>query len=156
MEELRQLTRGALAEMRTLLMELRPSALVEVELGDLLKQLSEAFTGRARIPVQMDIDASVEIPPDVRVGLYRIAQEALNNVFKHANASQVFLTLKSKDNEIELSIADDGRGFDPSDISSNHLGLRIMNERSKEIGVHLVIESQLGTGTKIIARWDSK
>ena len=69
LEELRQLTRGALAEMRTLLMELRPAALVEVELSDLLRQLGEAFTGRARLPVQMDIDEGIEIPPDVKVSL---------------------------------------------------------------------------------------
>lgn len=151
LEELRQLTRGALAEMRTLLMELRPSALVEVELGDLLRQLSEAFTGRARIPVQIDIDGNVNIPPEVRVGLYRIAQEALNNIFKHAGASQVSISLKCQRGGIELSIADNGRGFDPSGVSSDHLGLKIMNERSKEIGVHLSIDSQIGAGTKVIA-----
>lgn len=154
LEELRQLTRGALAEMRTLLMELRPSALVEVELSDLLRQLSEAFTGRSRIPVQLDLDTNIQIPPDIKVGLYRIAQEALNNIAKHAGANQVTLVLRSPDKGLELSIEDNGSGFDPSDISSEHLGLKIMNERSREIGVHLRIESQIGNGTKVIARWE--
>jgi signal transduction histidine kinase len=63
LEELRQLTRGALAEMRTLLLELRPAALVEVELNDLLRQLGEAFTGRSRIPIQVEVDADLQIPP---------------------------------------------------------------------------------------------
>ena len=153
LEELRQLTRGALAEMRTLLMELRPAALVEVELSDLLRQLGEAFTGRARLPVQMDIDEGVEIPPDVKVGLYRIAQETLNNIFKHAGASQVTISLKSTQDGIEMCIADNGRGFDPLGISSDHLGLRIMNERSKEIGAQLIIDSHLGVGTKVVTLW---
>jgi nitrate/nitrite-specific signal transduction histidine kinase len=154
LEELRQLTRGALAEMRTLLMELRPSALVEVELGDLLRQLSEAFTGRSRIPVQLGIDVSQPIPPDIKVGLYRIAQEALNNIFKHASASQVVLCVKSISGEIELTIEDNGRGFEISGVSSDHLGLKIMSERSREIGVRLAVDSQIGVGTKVIARWN--
>ena len=153
LEELRQLTRGALAEMRTLLLELRPSALVEVELGDLLRQLSEAFTGRSRIPVQLDIEGNVQIPPDVKVGLYRIAQEALNNIAKHAGASEVILKMRGGPKSIELSISDNGCGFDLSSVSSEHLGLKIMNERSREIGVQLRVESQIGIGTNIVAEW---
>lgn len=156
LEELRQLTRGALAEMRTLLLELRPSTLVEVELSDLLRQLSEAFTGRSRIPVQLDVDASIQIPSEVKVGLYRIAQEALNNIFKHANANQVTLKLCEQLKGIELSIEDDGRGFDISTVPSNHLGLKIMNERSREIGVQLIIDSQIGVGTKIVVLFTPK
>jgi two-component system nitrate/nitrite sensor histidine kinase NarX len=155
LEELRQLTRGALAEMRTLLLELRPSALVEVELGDLLRQLSEAFTGRSRIPVQLDISGELPIPPDVKVGLYRISQEALNNIAKHAGASQVNLVLRREGNGLELSITDNGCGFDAAGISFEHLGLKIMNERSREIGVDLTVDSQTGIGTKIVARWES-
>jgi signal transduction histidine kinase len=139
--------------MRTLLMELRPAALVEVELCDLLRQLGEAFTGRSRIPVQLDLDGSIQILPDVKVGLYRIAQEALNNIAKHANASQAMLTLQSQGTGFELSIADNGSGFDLSDISSEHMGLKIMNERSREIGVDLTVESQSGIGTKIVVHW---
>jgi nitrate/nitrite-specific signal transduction histidine kinase len=156
LEELRQLTRGALAEMRTLLLELRPSALMEVELADLLRQLSEAFTGRSRIPVQLDVDASIQIPPDVKVGLYRIAQEALNNIVKHAGASQATLALRRQPNGLELSISDNGRGFDPGCISSDHLGLKIMSERSRELGVQLVVDSQIGAGTRVVAHWESR
>jgi nitrate/nitrite-specific signal transduction histidine kinase len=156
LEELRQLTRGALAEMRTLLLELRPSALVEVELSDLLRQLSEAFIGRSRIPIQLDIDEDLQIPPDVKVGLYRIAQEALNNIAKHAGASQVTLTLQSRRKGLELSIEDNGCGFNPSGVSSEHLGLNIMSERSKEIDARLVVDSRIGSGTKIVVQWESE
>jgi signal transduction histidine kinase len=155
LEELRQLTRGALAEMRTLLLELRPAALVEVELSDLLKQLSEAFTGRSRIPVQVEIDEDISIPSDVKIGLYRIAQEALNNVFKHARAEKVVLKLQSLSDGLELSIADDGSGFYQSEVSSRQLGLKIMHERSQEIGVHLTIESKPDVGTRVVARWEN-
>ena len=155
LEELRQLTRGALAEMRTLLMELRPSALVEVGLGDLLRQLGEAFTGRSRIPIQLKIEGNAPISPDVKVGLYRIAQEALNNIAKHAGATQVNLNLHSQPDGLELTIADNGCGFDPASISAEHLGLKIMNERSKEIGVRLTVNSQIGIGTIITARLEN-
>ncbi|NTV64579.1 MAG: PAS domain S-box protein, partial [Oscillochloris sp.] len=79
LEEVRQLTRGALAEMRTLLVELRPNALTEVPLPTLLRQLSEALTGRARISIQCDSEGERKLPGDVQIALYRIAQEALNN-----------------------------------------------------------------------------
>jgi signal transduction histidine kinase len=91
---LRQMSRGALAEMRTLLLELRPAALVETSLGDLLRQLGEAVTGRAGIPVTVEVEGLCELPADLHVALYRIAQEALNNVVKHAKASQVAVSLR--------------------------------------------------------------
>jgi len=94
LEELRELTRGALAEMRTLLLELRPSALIEAELGDLLRQLAESITGRARVPVSVEVEGECALPPEVKVALYRIAQEALNNVAKHAAASQAAVSLR--------------------------------------------------------------
>ena len=75
--ELRQLSRGALAEMRTLLMELRPSALAEARLEDLLRQLGETVTSRQGIPVSINTEGLCVIPPDVHIAFYRIAQEAL-------------------------------------------------------------------------------
>jgi len=94
LEELRQLTRGALAEMRTLLLELRLSALIDAELGDLLRQLAESITGRAQLPVAVEVEGQCALPPTVKVALYRIAQEALNNVTKHAGASRVSVRLR--------------------------------------------------------------
>src|SRR5262249_25247928 len=86
--ELRQLTRGALAEMRALLLELRPASLTEMGLGAVLQQLSEAITSRARVPVTLTAEGEGDVPPDVQVALYRIAQEALNNIARHAGASK--------------------------------------------------------------------
>ncbi|UCC62803.1 MAG: GAF domain-containing protein [Anaerolineae bacterium] len=162
LQELRQLSRGAMAEMRTLLLELRPAALVEAGLGDLLRQLGEAVTGRKGIPVALMVEGECAIPDDVHVALYRIAQEALNNVVKHANASQVAVSLRcipsaSRDRAagaVELCISDDGRGFDPDGIPPDRLGLGIIRERAQAIGATLKIDSQSGYGTQVKVRWE--
>jgi signal transduction histidine kinase/ligand-binding sensor domain-containing protein len=159
LDELRQLTRGALAEMRTLLLELRPASLVETGLRDLLHQLAEAAMGRIGVPVSVTVDGECTLPPDAHVALYRITQEALNNVVKHARASQVEVALLCKTadaaggKEVELRIHDDGRGFDPSDLAPDRLGLSIMRERAENIGADLQIWSELGQGTKIGVLW---
>jgi signal transduction histidine kinase len=164
---LRQMSRGALAEMRTLLLELRPAALVETGLEDLLRQLGEAVTGREGVPVTVEVDGLCELPADLHVALYRIAQEALNNVVKHAKASQVAVSLRctprvpspsSREGEgtaveVELCIRDDGRGFDPDEAPSEHMGLGIMRERAEAVGAQLGIVSQTGRGTQVTMVW---
>jgi signal transduction histidine kinase len=152
LEELRQLTRGALAEMRTLLVELRPNALVEVPLPTLLKQLTEALTGQARINIQLKSSGERKLPADVQVSLYRIAQEALNNVVKYAKATQAVITLHL-DDTVRMTIADNGIGFDTSTVTADHLGLKIMCERAEAIGAELSISSSPGEGTQITVIW---
>jgi nitrate/nitrite-specific signal transduction histidine kinase len=159
LEELRELSRGALAEMRTLLLELRPSSLTETRLSDLLKQLAEAVTGRARLPVHLRVEGEIQLAPDVQVSLYRISQEALNNVVKHSGAEQAWIDLSITPGEeegkiqLELSIQDDGHGFNPATIPPNHLGLSIMVERAQMIHADLKVESRQGTGTTIRVLW---
>jgi len=150
--ELRQLTRGALSEMRALLVELRPNALVEIPLPTLLRQLSEALTGRARIDIQFSSEGERALPADVQVGFYRIAQEALNNVVKHSKASQAAVMLKLGD-QVRLSITDDGTGFDPLTVPPDHLGLKIMCERSDAIGAKLNLYSEPDEGTQVTVTW---
>src|SRR6266545_4609494 len=156
LNELRQLTRGALAEMRALLLELRPATLSEVGVGELLRQLTEAITGRARVPITLTVDGQPQLQPDVQIALYRIAQEALNNVARHANASQAAVYLHGRVDEIELRISDDGQGFDPSCIALEHLGLGIMRERAEAIGATLHIEAQPGSGTQVVIYWSQR
>jgi len=178
LREMRRLSRGALAEMRTLLLELRPTVLVEANLGELLHQLAEAVTGRKDIDVTVTVEGKYALPTDVHVALYRIAQEALNNVVKHAHASQVMVSLCSLSPHVEgahadrnpahqnaeagarhpiegveLRVSDDGRGFDPSCVPPDRLGLGIIRERAQAIGAALTIESQPGRGTQVLVVW---
>ncbi len=162
LKDLRLLSRGALAEMRTLLLELRPTALAETSLGDLLRQLAEAVMGRKGIPVEVVIEGQNDsLPTDVRLGLYRIAQEALNNVAKHARANQVIVSLRHTLVDVngeaapvvELRINDDGRGFDPACVAPERLGLNIMRERAKSLEATLTIDSEPDAGTLIFVRW---
>jgi PAS domain S-box-containing protein len=153
LDELRQLARGALAEMRTLLLELRPTALLEMHLGDLLQQLAEATTGRGRLPVAVTVDDQGGPPPDVRIALYRIAQEALNNAAKHAGANRSTVAARWRSDSVSLTISDDGRGFDPTRVSRAHLGLGIMQERADAIGAVLTVRSDVGRGTTVEVNW---
>jgi len=153
LEELRQLTRGALAEMRMLLLELRPTALTEVGLADLLRQLTEAATARARLPVALTSEGPCHVPTDVQVAFYRVAQEALNNVVKHSGATEASLRLSCDGESAELAISDNGSGFDMNAVSAEHLGLRIMKERAEAVGAGLRIESTGGQGTRIVINW---
>jgi signal transduction histidine kinase len=143
--------------MRMLLLELRPASLAETSLTDLLKQLSEAVIGRARIPTEVDLDQAAQPSPEVTIALYRIAQEALNNVVKHAGASRARVILRASPPEagegLTLVVEDDGCGFDPDDVRSGRLGLGIMAERAESIGADLTIESPLGGGTRVTVVW---
>lgn len=156
LDELRQLTRGALAEMRTLLLELRPATLMEVDLKELLRQLTEAITGRARMPIHLTVDAYTPLPPEVKVGIYHITQEALNNVAKHARATHASVHLQQVDGQTLLTIEDDGRGFIIEKVTPEHLGLSIMHERAAAIGAALDLHSRLGHGTTVTVRWPDK
>jgi len=153
LEDLRKLTRGAMAEMRALLAELRPSTLTDTDLGDLLQQLAKAFIGRVNVQTQVTAEANIVLPAKVQVAMYRVCQEALNNIAKHAAPSLVEITLKQHGNSTELSIRDDGRGFDPQQTSSGHYGLSMMRERAAAAGVELFIISQRGHGTELTIRW---
>jgi PAS domain S-box-containing protein len=154
LEEVRQLTRGALAEMRTLLLELRPDSLVEAEMDFLLKQLAESITGRSRVPVNVSITGRCQIPVEVKVALYRIAQEALNNVAKHAAAGQVDVKLFCRAAKVTLSVSDDGKGFEIKKLPPNSLGLSIMRERAREIGAAISVRSRPGAGTRVKVAWN--
>jgi signal transduction histidine kinase/putative methionine-R-sulfoxide reductase with GAF domain len=153
LEELRQLTRGALAEMRTLLFELRPSALKEAKLGDLLVHLTQAISSRTHIPISLTVDGDGALPPDVQVTFYRITQEALNNMAKYANPSQTSVELHFLPEQVKLTISDNGCGFDPNCVPPEHMGLRIMHERAVAIHADLKLKSQPGKGTAIEVTW---
>jgi two-component system nitrate/nitrite sensor histidine kinase NarX len=151
--DLRRLTLGAQAEMRALLAELRPSTLTDADLGDLLDLLVNSFTGRTNIPTSINKVGSGAIPSDVQVTLYRVCQEALNNIAKHSKASKVEINLKHKGPSIELSIRDNGVGFTTGQSISGHYGLTMMKERAEAVSAKLSVKSQPGYGTELIILW---
>jgi PAS domain S-box-containing protein len=152
-EELRQLTRGALAEMRTLLLELRPATLTQTRLSDLLRQLCEAFIGRSRLPITLNIEGERDLSPEVQVAYYRIAQESLNNIFKYARATKVDVTLCLTPSGVRFEVCDNGIGFDLSTARPTSMGLRIMRERAETIGADFHISSTPGSGTCLEVIW---
>lgn len=161
--ELKTLNRGALAEMRMLLLELRPTALIEAFLSDLIKQQVTAAHGRSGIDLTLTIDPALEnvrMEPDRQIALYRIVQEALNNVIKHSGAKHASVILRScmpgPTREFELVVADDGGGFEYAEMAHDHLGLRIIRERADEIGALLQVESSQDRGTTILIRTGKK
>lgn len=152
-EDLRRLTRGAQAEMRALLAELRPSTLTDLNLDDLLYLLGNAFTGRANIPAVITVTGEISLPSEVQIAFYRVCQEALNNVAKHTKASQVEINLKQEGDEITLTVRDDGQGFDQKQNFSGHYGLSVMRERAEAVGATLSITSQPRCGTELTLHW---
>jgi len=152
-EDVELLTRGALAEMRSLLLELRPEALGESSLATLLEQLANATEGRSVIDVGLSVTGARTLPPEVTVAFYRIAQEALRNVERHSGGHTAWVMLDLSDEGARLVIGDDGRGFDVGAVAAERLGLRIMRERAEAAGIRLALETGDGEGTVITADW---
>jgi signal transduction histidine kinase len=163
LDKLRRLNRGALAEMRSLLIELRPNTVQNIPLSELLSQLTEAITSRSGLPFQLFIEKMPLLPGDVQMAFYRIAQEALNNVVKHAQAIRVTVSLSGGRLETEgtdtqrylvrLLVQDNGVGFSTLVDKPGHLGLSIMRERAAAIQAEYSIESQPGHGTLVSLIW---
>ena len=155
LSRLHQLTSGALAEMRMLLLELRLGSLEKYPLSTLMRNLCEAFQSKNNIPTDLNItgDDSLDSPTEVKEFFYRITQESLNNIAKHSKANHVKVRLEQADGEISLRIQDEGKGFDPNDVEPGHMGLQIMLERAAAINAGLQIESKPGSGTIISSEW---
>jgi PAS domain S-box-containing protein len=146
-----ELTQSALTEMRMLLLELRPSALQDVALSRLLQQMVRTVETRKQIHVRTHIDDLSDLSPAIKIALYRIAQESLNNMVKHSQATEAVLSLRRQDGQIVLSLQDNGVGFVGNQAKPTSLGLRIMHERAEEIGAELIIESNVNSGTTVKA-----
>jgi PAS domain S-box-containing protein len=146
---LRDLQREALAEMRALIFELRPGNLENDGLPAALRTHTAALQGRIGLPIVVTSELAERLPLEVEEAVYRIAQEALHNVVKHAAARQVELALDRRGNGLVLRIHDDGKGFDARDVPEGHLGLAGMRARADRIGATLVVSSRSGEGTSI-------
>jgi len=154
LKQLQRLNQAALAEMRNLLMELRPATLLKVDIADLLRQLTQAITGRTRLAVSLKVEGQQDLPPDVQIALYRIAQEALNNAVRHAQATEVTVSLKLRPWKTVLLVKDNGCGFDPDIAPQTGMGLGIIRERANGVGAKFQIKSELGRGTEATVIWE--
>lgn len=152
-EDVLRLNRGALAQMRTLLMELRGDPIEEVPLHQLLRNVTEAAESRAGVKVTLGVDEGSALPPGVHEAAYRITQEALNNVVRHAKAQSAWVQLRVEDGGVRLVIGDDGQGFDAAAARQGHFGLASMRERAGETGGELQLTSSVDEGTVVTVVW---
>jgi signal transduction histidine kinase len=139
--------------LRNLLSELRPPAIDEHGLAEALKLHGNAFAKLSKVSVDVDAQVDHRPAPEVETIVYRVTQEALTNVAKHAQAGHVWVRLKADHDAVGLTIRDDGIGFDPARavrlLNDGHFGLAGMRERVELGGGHLRLDSQPGQGTTI-------
>jgi signal transduction histidine kinase len=150
--DLRELVVRALQDVRSLAVELRPAALDDFGLVPALERLSATFTERTGIRASVAATlGDTRLPPETETVVYRLVQEALTNVVKHAAATEVSIVLTRRDGGVSVVVEDDGKGFAESDVRSDALGLLGMRERLALLGGTLAIESTPGEGTAVIA-----
>ena len=146
------LAQAGLAEMRALIFELRPDSLEREGIVAALEKQAAVLRSRHGLVVVTELDPEPTLPAAVKEALYRIAQEALNNIIKHAQAGKVEIRLQAANGDIWLEVRDDGIGFDPDATYPGHLGLETMRERATAIGAGLEIKSFPGQGTLLQVR----
>ncbi|OGO36041.1 MAG: hypothetical protein A2W35_15155 [Chloroflexi bacterium RBG_16_57_11] len=149
-----QAAQQALKEMRLLVYELRPSNDLDEGLGSALQRRLEAVEKRSGIHAHLALHREPHLEPPIALALFRIAEEALNNTLKHAQASAVQVSLRAENGRLTLEILDDGRGFDPSENPHGGMGLANMRERAAALGSALEISSTVGHGTRVVVRID--
>jgi signal transduction histidine kinase len=152
LDYLLSLAEAALAEMRALIFELRPESLEREGLISALTKQAAALQARHEVAVSTRLCDEPDLPLHTKQELYRIAQEAMHNTVKHANARKVDLVLRRTASEVILEVCDDGVGFDPTGNFPGHLGLRSMQERVSNLGGRFQIESTPGQGTHLLAQ----
>ncbi|MCD4752555.1 MAG: GAF domain-containing protein [Anaerolineaceae bacterium] len=152
LDQLPDISQQALKEMRLLIYDLRPSALADEGLYIALTQRLETVERRTGMDTKLECDPALKLPPEIEEGLYRITIEALNNILKHATATEAFVSLEEEENYIILNVEDNGKGFDPTRGSlSEGMGMISMRERAEQLGGTFEMFSRQGNGTIIRA-----
>jgi len=143
-------TRAGADETRRALKSLRASALEDMGLELAIRRLAESAASRFHLDLELDLQNPMpSLSPDIEQAVHRIAQEAIENVSRHAQAKRLRVHLSNNGQGATLIIEDDGRGFDPKETPSGHFGLVGMRERAELAGGRLTIESEKGKGTKV-------
>lgn len=153
LQQIRQLNKSALSEMRQLLLELRPEKLSQCSFGELLQKLVKEFEEQNAIACELEIASDAVLPPEVQLAFFRIAQEALHNIMKHAQANSILIHFDGLEGQGMLSVSDDGQGFAQEEVAPDRFGLQSMRERMAQLGGVLEITSALGEGTRLTAIW---
>jgi PAS domain S-box-containing protein len=159
--ESRAMLEEAGRSVRGMISELRPAALHDYGLAAALRALADQSRRRFGLEVALDVyEVHPRLPPDVEAALFRVAQEALSNVAKHAGVSTVRIVLRPRHDGAALCVADDGRGFDPASLRQpgklSRWGLLMMRERAESVGARLRIRSFRGNGTQVVVSWNSR
>jgi signal transduction histidine kinase len=157
LENLQNLSQSALAEMRSLIQQLHSSPIVEEGLAAALRRHVSERQQKDGLNVDLQISGERRLPSETEAALFRVVQEALNNVIKHAQTERASVVLSMDKDPISLLIEDHGKGFDPATVqswpeqagSASHLGLSGMAERVKALGGRLIVDSEPGKGTSI-------
>ncbi|MDX6398502.1 MAG: hypothetical protein QOJ43_1910 [Gaiellaceae bacterium] len=148
----RDLVVSTLQDVRRLAVELRPSALDDFGLVPAVERLTETFREQSGLTVDLEAQLGKErLAPEAETTLYRVIQEALTNIVKHADAGRVSILLQRKGGAVVAVVEDDGSGFDPSNTRGDALGLAGMQERVALVGGRLQVESAPGSGTTLVA-----
>ncbi len=150
LQEIGITSRGALGEMRLLIFELRPPMLEQLGLVGAIEHRLKSVEERSGFTVDWSAELHEELPRSLEEGLYRIVQEALNNIIKHASAARVQIRLKAESEQIRLEIADNGKGFESQQMQNGGIGIRNMQERTENLGGRFQITSLPGEGTHIL------
>jgi signal transduction histidine kinase len=151
LEYILSLSEGGLAEMRALIFELRPESLESEGLVAALAKQATAIQARHHIEVKALFEEEPDASLTTKEVLYRVGQEALNNIVRHAGATMISVSLSTADDQLVLEISDNGKGFDQNADFTGHLGLRSMRERVEQVGGTLTITSSSCRGTQIMA-----
>ncbi|HET8757465.1 MAG TPA: HAMP domain-containing sensor histidine kinase [Solirubrobacteraceae bacterium] len=148
LDELRETARDGTEEVRSIARRLRPEALEDLGLQSALSALATRVAEQAHVDMSRDLDSSLVLSQQQELVVYRVAQEALTNVARHARADHVELRLSRDDGNAVLSVRDDGRGVRSADVASSN-GIRGMRERAMLIGARLAIEPRPERGTEV-------
>ena len=158
LRQLEEAARSLLVDVRAAILGLRLTGLSEAGLPAMLREFTVQYSLLTGLPVELDIAPEVNdvsLPADVELQLLRIVQEALANVRKHAEATHAEVSLRADSGFLELTVTDDGQGFDPNNVTQNeraHFGLSTLRERAGAIGALLTLDSCPGSGTCVFVR----